>query len=63
MEPMTFSEWCAADGAVTDPARRWQRYEAYCAGVAFIRTQIGGWLPAVAKPMASPSEPSFAAGR
>jgi hypothetical protein len=63
MEPMTYSEWCAADGSVTDRNSRWQRYKAYCAGVAFIRTQIGGLSPAVAKSVASPSELYLAAGR
>jgi len=45
MTPMTFDEWCAADGNGIDQTTRDQRYRAYVAGVDFIRSQIGGMPP------------------
>lgn len=53
MTPMTFEEWCAAEGAGLDHNRRQERYRTYVAGVLFIRSQIGG-LPPVAERMARP---------
>jgi hypothetical protein len=50
MTPMTYQEWCSSpdhDSLSTirkshDPVVLRQRYEAYLAATAFIRSQIGG---------------------
>jgi hypothetical protein len=42
MEPLSYSEWCATEERIDDPVRRRERYQAYLAGVHFIRSQIGG---------------------
>jgi len=47
MEPLSYSEWCATEDRIEDPVRRRERYQAYLAGVIFIRSQIGG-LPGAA---------------
>jgi len=42
MEPLSYSEWCTTEERIEDPVRQRERYEAYVAGVMFIRSQIGG---------------------
>ena len=54
MEPLSYTEWCATEERIEDPVRRRERYQAYVAGVTFIRSQIGG-LPRAgwSRPLAS----------
>jgi len=60
MEPLSYSEWCATEERIEDPVRQRARYQAYLAGVAFIRSQIGG-LPRGAWPSVPESRrPAFA---
>lgn len=61
MTPMTFDEWCATDGNGIDNTKRDQRYQAYVAGVDFIRSQIGGMPPVTSQIAAqAPVEHSYA---
>ena len=56
MEPLTYTEWRATEDRTEDTARQRERYQAYVAGVNFIRSQIGG-LPRTM----SPRFPAFGA--
>jgi len=62
MDPLTYSEWCATEEGTEDPVRRRARYQAYVAGVIFIRSQIGG-LPRSARPVHSETGVQAFAGR
>lgn len=42
MTAMTFDEWRDAERQDSGAAPSYERYRAYLAGVAFIRSQIGG---------------------
>ena len=63
MTPMTFDEWRAADEQSANPAPRYERYRAYLAGVAFIRSQIGGLPLGVAGMARLAQEPAPGFGR
>lgn len=54
MTPITFDQWCAENGSGIDHSTREQRYQAYVAGVNFIRSQIGG-MPSVVERIAGPA--------
>ncbi len=62
MDPLTYSEWSAMEEGTEDPVRRRERYQAYVAGVIFIRSQIGG-LPRTGRPAFSESGSPALAGR
>jgi hypothetical protein len=60
MTPLSYSEWCATEDRNDDPVRQRERYETYRAGVIFIRSQIGGLLPASGNRSAAAEVPAFA---
>jgi len=63
MTPMTFDEWRAADEQGANLAPSYERYRAYLAGVAFIRSQIGGLPLGVAGMARVELEPATGFGR
>lgn len=63
MTPVTFEEWRAADEQSANLAPSYERYRAYLAGVAFIRSQIGGLPLGLAEMARVAPEPSTGFGR